>query len=76
MPSAMAKLSVRIWSAMTRKAISVDSCSVMVGEVGWRQGAAVLFAAQDLDLIKDRSEDIRLVVRNFRVGKSVNPFVP
>ena len=28
MPSAMAKLSVRMWSAMTRKATSSFSCSV------------------------------------------------
>ena len=29
MPSAMAKLSVRMWSAMTRKAMSIFSCSVV-----------------------------------------------
>jgi hypothetical protein len=28
MPSAMAKLSVRMWSAMTRKATSTFSCSL------------------------------------------------
>jgi hypothetical protein len=68
MPSAMAQLTQRAWSARTRKAMSIVSCSLRPVALG-RDGAGVGLTGEGGDLVEGRLEDVGLVVR--RLGGEI-----